>query len=217
MDGVVYSMPGAGALYDALDWPFEFFRYRRLRPRLWRGLSGRVLDLGAGTGRNVPFYPEAAAVNAVDLSPAMLARAARRVARCGGTAECAVMDARRLEFPAASFDACVSTFLFCVLPDEAQRAALAEVRRVLKPGGRLRLLEYVYSQSPVRRLGMRILSPLVERVYGARFDRRTREHLAKAGFQLDHEEFVHGDILLLLAASRPWRCYSALNHAPKPV
>lgn len=202
MGGVVYDMPGAGALYDALDWPFEFFRYRRLRPRLWRGLQGRVLDLGAGTGRNAPFYPEAAAVTAVDLSPAMLARAERRVARCGRTAECAVMDARRLEFPAASFDACVSTFLFCVLPDEAQRAALAEVRRVLKPGGRLRLLEYVYSRTPARRLGMRLLSPVVECLFGARFDRRTQAHLREAGFLLELSEFVSGDVLLLLEARR---------------
>lgn len=203
MAGGLYGLPGAGALYDLLDWPFERFRYRRLRPRLWCGLEGRLLDLGAGTGRNAPCYPDGASVAAVDASPAMLARAAVRVARSGRKAECAVMDARRLEFPSASFDACVSTFLFCVLPDEAQRAALAEVRRVLKPGGRLRLLEYVYSRHPARRLGMRLLAPVVEFLFGARFDRRTTEHLREAGFLLERSEFVSGDVLLLLEARRP--------------
>lgn len=202
MGGLLYGLPGAGAWYDLLDGPFEHFRYRSLRPRLWTGLEGRVLDLGAGTGRNAHCYPQGAAVVAVDSSPAMLERAALRIARCGKKAECAVMDARRLEFPAGSFDACVSTFLFCVLPDADQAEVLTEVGRVLKPGGRLRLLEYVFSHNPARRLGMRLLSPWVEFVYGARFDRRTREHLHAAGFRLDHAEFVHGDILLLLEASR---------------
>ena len=66
------------AFYDFLDLPFEYGRYRKIRPLLFEGLSGRLLDAGVGTGRNFPFYPPAAEVIGIDLSPAMLARAERR-------------------------------------------------------------------------------------------------------------------------------------------
>src|SRR5581483_4818944 len=123
---------------------FEAFRYRRLRPHLWAGLTGRLLDLGAGTGRNAASYPAGATVYAVDLSAPMLLRAARRLRAAAAKTNAVVADARRLPLADASVDACVSTFLFCVMPDEQQPEALREVRRVLEPGGRLILLEYVY-------------------------------------------------------------------------
>src|SRR5678815_244737 len=64
--------------YDLLDWPFERRRYRALRPLLFHGLSGRLLDAGIGTGRNCEFYPPTATVSGIDTSPAMLARAFER-------------------------------------------------------------------------------------------------------------------------------------------
>src|SRR5262245_36692689 len=64
--------------YDLLDLPFEYGRYRKIRPLLFRGLSGRILEAGIGTGRNFPFYPPESEVVGIDLSPAMLARAERR-------------------------------------------------------------------------------------------------------------------------------------------
>jgi ubiquinone/menaquinone biosynthesis C-methylase UbiE len=66
--------------YDLLDLPFEYGRYRKIRPLLFAGLSGRLLNAGVGTGRNFPFYPPAANVIGIDLSPAMLVRAERRFA-----------------------------------------------------------------------------------------------------------------------------------------
>src|SRR5215472_2839911 len=62
-------------LYDLLDLPFEYGRYRRIRPLLFTGLTGRILDAGVGTGRNAPFYPHGSSIVGIDLSPAMLARA----------------------------------------------------------------------------------------------------------------------------------------------
>src|ERR1700747_1657466 len=64
--------------YGLLDLPFEYGRYRKIRPLLFRGLSGRILEAGVGTGRNFPFYPLGAHVVGIDISPAMLARAERR-------------------------------------------------------------------------------------------------------------------------------------------
>src|SRR5438128_1249443 len=69
--------------YDLLDGPFERVRYRRLRPLLFAGLCGRILDAGVGTGRNIPYYPPGAEVMGVDISPSMLARARRRAMESG--------------------------------------------------------------------------------------------------------------------------------------
>lgn len=194
----------ASLYYDWLDWPQERFRYRALRPGLWRGLKGRILDLGAGTGHNAPYYPADADVVTADLCPEMLALARRRIERLGRRPDIRVTDAVKLDFADGEFDSCVSTFLFCVLPDDMQEKALREIRRVLKPGGEVRILEYVYSANPVRRLWMRALAPVVETLYGARFDRRTAELVPAAGLQLVEREFVYSDIILRLGARRPF-------------
>ena len=111
------------SVYDLLDLPFEYGRYRHIRPRLFEGLSGRILDAGVGTGRNMPFYPAGATVIGVDLSPAMLARAGQRARRLGRMVELHQMDITSLTFANQSFDAAVSSFLFCVLPGEIQVSA----------------------------------------------------------------------------------------------
>ncbi len=145
--------------YDLLDLPFEYGRYQRIRPILFDGLSGTVLDAGVGTGRNMPFYPGGAEVVGIDLSPAMLARARRRRDRLGLDVTLEEMDVLHTCFPGHSFDAVAATFLFCVLAPEQQAPALRELARICKPGGRIRILEYVYSEQPFRRLIMRLWAP----------------------------------------------------------
>src|SRR5712691_4773321 len=87
------------SVYDLLDLPFEYGRYRRIRPQLFQGLSGRLLDAGVGTGRNFPFYPRGAEVVGIDISPAMLARAERRRRSSGANVELRQMDVTKLELP----------------------------------------------------------------------------------------------------------------------
>lgn len=188
------------AFYDLLDLPFEYGRYRRIRPRLFEGLSGTILDAGVGTGRNMPFYPEGAKVVGIDLSPAMLARAKQRRDRLGFTVELKEMDVRHTAFPNHSFDAVVATFLFCVLAPEHQAPALKELARICKPQGQIRLLEYVYSEQPLRRLVMRLWAPWVRWVYGAGFDRATEGHLAEAGLEAVETRFLYEDIIKLIVA-----------------
>jgi ubiquinone/menaquinone biosynthesis C-methylase UbiE len=142
-------------VYDLLDLPFERRRYQALRPLMFQNLGGRLLDAGIGTGRNCAFYPPNAIVSGIDTSPAMLERAHRRCPTLAAGGRLYQMDVTHLEFPTGSFDAAVSTFLFCVLPNDLQVPALRELGRVVKPGGLIRLLEYVRPRGTFRRSGSR--------------------------------------------------------------
>ncbi len=191
-------------LYDLLDLPFEYGRYRPLRPRLFEGARGRLLDAGVGTGRNIPFYPVACRVIGIDLSPAMLARARERAAGLGREVELARMDVRATAFPDRCFDVIVASFLFTVLDESQQLPALRELARICKPSGQIRLLDCTYSSARFRRLTMRLWAPWVKWAYGAAFDRHTERHLPAAGLDMVEESFLHQDIIKLIVA-RPAR------------
>ncbi len=191
------------AFYDLLDLPFEYGRYRKIRPLMFEGLSGRILDAGVGTGRNFPFYPPTAEVIGIDQSPAMLARAERRRGSAAAPVTLRRMDVTRLDYPDHYFDAAVATFLFCVLPDELQVPALKELGRVVKPGGLIRLLEYTRPSGAIRRAITKIWEPWVYWAYGAGFNRRTEEHVPEAALQLIDSRFVAGDLIKIITASPP--------------
>jgi ubiquinone/menaquinone biosynthesis C-methylase UbiE len=200
--GTLETYERIARLYDLLDLPFEYGRYRRIRPLLFSGLSGRVLDAGVGTGRNMPFYPRDAEMVGIDLSPAMLARAERRRAALDAKVDLRRMDVTRLDFLDASFDAAVATFLFCVLPEELQAPAMAELGRVVKPGGEIRLLEYVRPTGAFRQVMARLWEPWMRFAYGAGFDRRTEAHVTEAGLEVVEARFVVDDLVKYLTLRR---------------
>ncbi len=106
-----------------------------MRPQLFAGVSGIILDAGVGTGRNLPFYPEGSRVTGVDSSPGMIARARERRDKLGKNVELLEMNVLDTAFPDRHFDAIVATFLFCVLDDDQQLPALRELECVCRPGG----------------------------------------------------------------------------------
>ncbi len=185
-------------LYDIFDLPFEYGRYRPLRRELFDGLRGTLLDAGVGTGRNFPFYPAGSKVTAIDLSPAMLERARWRRDKLGTPVDLHEMNVLDLDIADHSFDAIVSTFMFCVLDAAHQQPALAELRRVCKPGGTIRILEYSISQIPLRRAIMKMWAPWVRYAYGADFDRNTEQYLEGAGLELVEKRFLYKDIIKVL-------------------
>ncbi len=184
--------------YDLLDFPFEYLRYRPIRRMLFGGVRGAVLDAGVGTGRNMAFYPGGGEVVGIDLSPQMLARAGKRKESLGVEVELREMDVRATGFADGRFDFVIATFLFCVLDADDQLPALSELRRICKPGGEIRLLEYTYSTRPVKRLVMRLWAPWVRLIYGAAFDRETERYVTAAGLRLVEQRFVFQDIIKLL-------------------
>lgn len=189
--------------YDLLDWSFERRRYSALRPLLFEGLSGRLLDAGVGTGRNMKFYPRDAEVVGVDVSPRMLARAERRRAALGLKVELQLGDLTRLSFADATFSAAVAAFVFCVMPDVDQPAAFRELGRVVAPGGRIRLLDYVRPSGALRSGIARLWEPWMAWAYGAGFDRRTKEHISAAGLVVVSDRFVFADLIRLIEIRVP--------------
>jgi len=186
--------------YDLLDLPFEQRRYRALRPLIFQNLRGRLLDAGIGTGRTCAFYPPDAIVSGIDTSPAMFERAHQRCPTLASANRLYRMDVTHLDFPPGSFDAAVASFLFCVLPDDLQVPALRELGRVVRPGGLIRLLEYVRPKGTIRRITSRIWQPWIAWAYGASFDRQTERHVPEAGLELVESRYVVDDLIKLITA-----------------
>jgi ubiquinone/menaquinone biosynthesis C-methylase UbiE len=189
--------------YEISDWSHEVFRYRKLRPILWSYAQGKTLDLGVGSGLNMSFYPKDIQVTGVDASQGMLDRARKRAKRLGLDVKLVHTDGLHLPFSDASFDSAVSSFLFCVIPNEIQPRILAEIVRVLKPGAKLALMEFVLSKNPWRRLWMKAGAQYVHWLYRAGFDRRTAEFLKQGGWHVQEDRFLWKDVIRLLVAERP--------------
>ncbi len=194
-------------LYDMMERLAETGTFRRWRARLWQLVQGEeireqeILEVGVGTGRNLAYYPAGSRVTAIDLSPRMLERAKRRADALGrADVQLLEMDIEHTPFPDASFDAAVSTCVFCSVPDPV--AGLCEIRRVLRPGGRLYMLEHVLSRRPVVRQLMQLANPLVVRIGGENINRDTRRNLEIAGFRVVTAEPLWWDIFWLFVAEK---------------
>jgi len=189
-------------LYDLMETFVERARFQKWRARLWsRVRPGRILEVGVGTGKNMPYYPPGARVTAIDLSEAMLARARSRARKLGLDVDLQWMDVQSLAFPDDAFDTAVATFVFCSVPDPIR--GLQELARVVKPEGDIWLLEHVRVDRPIIGPLMDLLNPLVVRMVGANINRRTVENVRRAGLTLVSVENLSGDLVKLIHARPP--------------
>lgn len=182
-------------LYEWLEAPMEACALGRWRRELLARVRGpEVLEAGVGTGKNLPLYPAGVSLTAMDLSPRMLARSRDKAGRA--RVRRAVMDVERLALPDDGFDEAVATFLFCSVADPVR--GLAELGRVVRPGGRILLLEHVRPQGAVLGPLFDTLDPLTVRIMGPHINRDTVANIRAAGLRIESEEDLFRDIVKLL-------------------
>ncbi len=182
-------------VYDSMD---RMIR-DEWRRKVIREACGRVLEIGVGTGRNLPLYDPQITQEliGIDFSPGMLGRARRK--QCGVPHSLLAMDAQALGFPDASFDTVLATCVFCTVPDPV--LGLREARRVCRPEGRILLLEHVRIDRPVIGTLMDLIDPISVFIVGTHINRRTVENVRQAGLRIDRVEAIHGDLVKLIHAS----------------
>jgi ubiquinone/menaquinone biosynthesis C-methylase UbiE len=172
-----------------------------LRQRVCEGLEGEVVELGFGSGHNAPFYPSSvkrvAAVEPADLGWKL---AEKRLRATSVPVERSGLDGQSLPFPDASFDTALSTWTLCTIPDVA--AALAEVRRVLKPGGTLHFVEHGLAPDERVRVWQHRFEPIQKRVFGGcHLTRPIVDLLTTAGFTItDLDVFYEDDSPKIMGA-----------------
>ena len=187
--------------YDREMGFFDRHLFKDSRPWVCRQAAGEVLEVAIGTGLNLPHYPEGVRLTGIDFSSAMLAIARRRASELGVQVDLREGDAQALDFPDASFDTVVCTFGLCAIPD--YRQAVAEMGRVLRPGGRLLLADHVASTARPVRAVQRLLELATVPLQGEHFRRRPLESVRAQGFDVEIQERFTRGIVERVVARKP--------------
>ena len=178
------------ATYDRMSRGTEEAGLRAHREALLSQASGRVLEIGAGTGRNLPYYRDDVELTLVEPGEPMLRRLERRLEEHPRQVELVRAPAEALPFEDGEFDVVVSTLVLCAVEDQA--TALAEARRVLKPGGTLLFIEHLRSDEPkLARLQDR-MNRVNRLVVRCNCNRSTLDAIRAAGFTIGEVE--HGEL-----------------------
>ena len=186
--------------YDRIEL-FSEHIFKEWRRKILVQAKGKIIEIGVGTGKNFPYYPEGSDITGIDVANKMLDIAKMRADRLGFDLKLMEEDAQALSFPDNSFDTAVATFVFCSVPDPV--LGLKELRRVVKPDGHILLLEHVRIDRPVIGFLMDIINPLFVYLLGPNINRRTVENVRKAGLLIQSIEHLGPMQMVKMIIARP--------------
>ena len=185
--------------FDSLEGFLEGLFFSDWRKTLWNKVQGEhILEVGVGTGKNFPYYPESGSVTAIDFSEKMLERAKLKQQRTKVKVDLELMDVQSLCYADNSFDTVIATFVFCSVPLPTK--GLQELYRVCKPGGQVLLLEHVLSSKPMMAKMMNLMNPVIVSLFGANINRKTVKSVQSCGFDKVTLDPASRDMVKLIQA-----------------
>lgn len=178
-------------IYDSMDAMIK----EHWRRDLLEDMTGNVLEVGLGTGANLPFYPDDIHLTGIDFSRGMLTRAQQKLDKLTLSYPITLMEmnAQQMDFPDNTFDYVVATCVYCSVPDPV--VGLREMRRVCKPEGRILLLEHMRSDNEVLGKVMDLLNPISVNTWGANINRRTMDNIKNADLEIEEQEYLFSTIV----------------------
>ena len=185
--------------FDGLEGFLEGLFFNQWRKTLWAQVTGPdILEVGVGTGKNFPMYPQNTRITAIDFSEKMLQQAGKKRDHKGINVDLQLMDVQTLCYADNSFDTVIATFVFCSVPQP--KKGLQELYRVCKPGGQVLLLEHVLSSNRLMAAMMNLMNPLIRSIFGANINRQTVKNVQACAFNKVLLDPAGSDMVKLIRA-----------------
>ncbi len=190
----------AAGTFDLMSSRGPEWRWEPAKRKFFSAMNGKILFLAVGTGLDIPFFPPGHEIVGIDISPRMLEKAQSRADAYEGNLELLEMDVHDLRFEDNTFDQIFTSCTFCSVPNPVK--GLESLRRVLKPGGELRMFEHTGSRWFPFNLMMHLMTPL-SRLVGPEMNRPTVENVRRAGFQVREVKNLYLDVVKAITAESP--------------
>nr|WP_077214844.1 class I SAM-dependent methyltransferase [Bacillus dakarensis] len=185
------------SIYDMAMSPLEKGTFKTIRKELIGKAAGRVLEIGAGTGINFPFYQNVERVDAIEPNPLMIEKAKKRLHLADVPVQYHTQSAENLSFPNMTFDSVVATLVLCSIPDPV--SALKEIKRVAKPNASILFFEHVKMEQPFLAQLQETLTPAWKKVCdGCHLNRNTLALIREAGFEIQKVESYYKGLFLVI-------------------
>ncbi|SEQ72336.1 class I SAM-dependent methyltransferase [Piscibacillus halophilus] len=169
------------------------------RKELLADVRGEILEVGVGTGTNFKYYPQDVHVTGIDFSPKMLEKAHVKVEEAAATVQLYEMNIENLDFEDNQFDYVVSTCVFCSVPNPVK--GFKELRRVVKPSGKIVMLEHMRSENEIIGKVLDFFNPVSEGILGENINRKTISNIYQANLEVDEQEYLMTSIVRKLILS----------------